>query len=78
MFEDQKTHFMAFTNKNVPYPDLHLEKMFLMQKKIVRIIHGARPRTHTEPLFEGAKILTIYQINTLLERWYLMYIIQIL
>ena len=34
-----------------------------MQKKIVRIIHGVRPRTHTKPLFEGAKILNIYQIN---------------
>ena len=25
----------------------YLEKLFLMQKKIVRIIHGVRPRTHT-------------------------------
>ena len=41
----------------------YLEKLFLMQKKIVRIIHGVRPRTHTKPLFEGAKILNIYQIN---------------
>ena len=57
----------------------YLEKLFLMQKKIVRIIHGVRPRTHTKPLFEGAKILNIYQIlNTLLESLCLMYIIQIL
>ena len=25
----------------------YLEKLFLMQKKIIRIIHGVRPRTHT-------------------------------
>ena len=40
-----------------------LEKLFLMQKKIVRIIHGVRPRTHTKPLFEDAKILDVFEIN---------------
>ena len=34
-----------------------------MQKKTVWIIHGARPRTHIKPLFEGAKILDIFQVN---------------
>ena len=41
----------------------YLEKLFLMQKKIVRIIHGVRPRTGTKPLFEDAKILDVFQIN---------------
>ena len=40
----------------------YLEKLFLMQKKIVRIIQGARPRTHTKPLFD-AKILDVFQID---------------
>ena len=26
-------------------------------------MHGVKPRTHTKPLFEGAKILNIFQIN---------------
>ena len=30
------------------------EKLYLMQKNIVRIMHGVKPRTHTKPLFEGA------------------------
>ena len=34
-----------------------------MQEKIVRINHGVRPRTHTVPLFEDAKILDVFQIN---------------
>ena len=33
----------------------YLEKLFLMHNKIIRIIHGVRPRTHTKPLFENAK-----------------------
>ena len=34
-----------------------------MQKKIIRIIFGVRPRTHTAPLFEELKMLSIFQIN---------------
>ena len=41
----------------------YLENMLLMQKKIVRIIDGGRPRTHTKPLFEDAKILDVFEIN---------------
>ena len=26
-------------------------------------MHGVKPRTHTKPFFEGAKILNIFQIN---------------
>ena len=39
-----------------------------MQKKNVRIMHGVKPRTHTKPLFEGAKILNTFQINKYLIR----------
>ena len=46
----------------------YLEKLYLMQKKIVRIMHGVKSRTHTKPLFEGAKILNIFQINEYLIR----------
>ena len=38
-------------NAYVSYP----EKLFLMQKKIVRMIHSVKPKTHTKPLFEDAK-----------------------
>ena len=38
----------------------YLVKLFLKQMKIVRIIHGVRPRTHTKPLFEDAKILDVF------------------
>ena len=44
----------------------YLEKLFLMQKKIVRIIHGVRPRTGTKPLFEDAKLSDVFQINKFL------------
>ena len=37
--------------------------MYLMQKKIVRIMHCVKPRNHTKALFEDAKILNIFQIN---------------
>ena len=32
-------------------------------QKIVRIMHGVKPRTNTKTLFEAAKILNIFQIN---------------
>ena len=41
----------------------YLDKLYLMQKKAVRIIYGVKPRTHTTPLFEDVKILHIFQIN---------------
>ena len=36
------------------------------KKKIVRIISGVRPRTHSEPLFKQLKILNIDNINKFL------------
>ena len=41
----------------------YLDKLYIMEKKVVRIIYGVKPRTHTKPLFEDVKILDIFQIN---------------
>ena len=40
---------------------LHLEKLHILQKKIIRIISGVPRKTHSKPLFEKLKVLTIYQ-----------------
>ena len=45
---------------------LYLIKMYKMQKKIVRIIAGVRPRAHSEPLFKKYEILNIVEINNYL------------
>ena len=37
----------------------HLSKLVILQKKIVRIIHGVPSRTHTEPLFSELNILKV-------------------
>ena len=44
----------------------HLSKMMILQKKIVRIIHGVPPRTHTEPLIlvlNVLKVSDLYRYN---------------
>ena len=41
----------------------YLDKLYKMQKKIVIIIAGVRPRTHSEPLFKQCEILNIVEIN---------------
>ena len=41
---------------------IHLEKIHLLQKKIVRIICGVAPRTHSLPLFDRLGVMTIDQI----------------
>ena len=46
----------------------YLEKLYLIQKKIVRIMHAVNPRTHTKPFFEGTKILNIFKINKYIIR----------
>ena len=43
--------------------DIHLKKLFILQKRIVRIIAGVKPREHTEKLFIKFDMLTIFQIN---------------
>ena len=40
-----------------------LEKLYLLQKKLVRIITSSHYRAHTEPLFTSNQILDIYDIN---------------
>ena len=42
---------------------VHLNRLHVFQKKIVRIICGVHPRTHTEPLFKAMNILDIDQIR---------------
>ena len=44
--------------------NIHLDKILVRQKKIVRIISGVPPRTHTKPLFKDLKLMTIHQIYT--------------
>ena len=40
----------------------HLEKIHRLQKKIIRIVCGVRPRTHSQPLFDKLKVMTVYQL----------------
>jgi len=44
----------------------YLEPLFRLQKKIVRIICGVKPREHTEGLFLKLKLLKLEKINTYL------------
>lgn len=44
----------------------HLQKLFLLQKRAVRIICNASFLAHTEQLFKDCKLLTIFQINVYL------------
>ena len=45
-----------------------------MQRNVVRIIYGVKPRTHTKPLFEDVKILDIFQINKYLIGKFVFYV----
>jgi len=40
-----------------------LEKLFISQKKIIRIITLSKYNTHTKPLFARLSLLTVYQLN---------------
>ena len=42
--------------------DSHLEPLFLLQKKAIRIITFSPPQTHTKPLFHKLNILPIHSI----------------
>ena len=42
--------------------EIHLNKIHILQKKIIRIISGVRPRTHTKPFFDEFKVLTVHQL----------------
>ena len=41
----------------------YLNKLLILQNKIIRIIAGVKPRTHTEPLFKSLNILNVFNIN---------------
>ena len=43
--------------------NVHLSRIFLLQKKILRCIFNVGYREHTAPLFMESKIMTIYQLN---------------
>ena len=42
---------------------IHLHRLYVLQKKIVFIICGVHPRTHTEPLYKSLNISNIDQIR---------------
>ena len=44
----------------------YLNKLVILQKKIIRIIVGVKSRTHTEPLFKALNILNVFDINKFL------------
>ena len=46
--------------------DTHLEKLIVLQKRVIRVMNGVPPRTHTSPLFYSnglLKIQDIYNLN---------------
>ena len=40
-----------------------LDRLMIIQKKLIRIITGSPCRAHTEPLFYANRILTVYDLN---------------
>ena len=44
-------------------PNTILNRLFILQKKAIRIICRAKPRDHTAPLFEKLRLLPLYDIN---------------
>jgi len=43
--------------------NVHLSRLFLLQKRIIRIVCKTSFFAHSEPLFKTCKVLNIYQIN---------------
>ena len=41
----------------------NLDRLMIIQKKLIRIITGSPYRAHTEPLFYANRILTVYDLN---------------
>ena len=41
----------------------HLQKLLVLQKRIVRILAGVKPRDHTAPLFKRLNILNTFEGN---------------
>jgi hypothetical protein len=45
--------------------DIHLTKLVIMQKKIIRVIAGANYYAHTEPIFKHLRVLKLTDIYTM-------------
>ena len=43
--------------------ETHLSRMFVLQKKVIRVIHGLGSREHTEEHFLNSKILKLKDLN---------------
>ena len=44
----------------------NLQRLYILQKKAIRIICNANPRSHSAPLFKDLKLLNIWQMNKFL------------
>ena len=42
---------------------IHLQRLYVLHKRIVRIICGVHPRTHAEPLYKALHVLNVEQIR---------------
>ena len=62
--------YYAFIHPHITYcldsygnaPKYLTDKILILQKKFIRVIHGANHKVHTKPLFSNTKILTITQL----------------
>ena len=52
--------------------DIHLTKLVITQKKIIRVIAGATYYAHTEPIFKHLRILKLTDIYTMLVSKYVL------
>ena len=43
--------------------NVHLSRLYLLQKRIMRVVSKTHFLAHSEPLFKECKVLNIYQIN---------------
>ena len=42
---------------------VHLHRLYVLQKKIIRLVCGFPPRTHTEPLYKSLHIVHVDQVR---------------
>ena len=42
--------------------NVYLDKIHRLQKKIIRIVSGVPSRTHTQPLFNALKVMSVFQV----------------
>ena len=66
--------YYSYVNPNLIYcnhiwgtsSSTNINRLFVLQKIVVRIICHAKPRTHSDPFFKELKFLNVRQINTYL------------